>query len=50
MNVFKIAKFLQKGNKGYFEVPVNEQLAYLDGLGNASSDIERSYKQFLCQE
>ena len=50
MNVFKIAKFLQKGNKGYFEAPVNEQLAYLDGLGNASSDIERSYKQFLCQE
>ena len=49
MNIFKIARFLEKGNKNMFEVPVREQYAFLNSLGDAKDDIDRSYKQFLCQ-
>jgi len=49
MNVFKIATFLEFGNKGLFDIPVKKQKAYLKSLGEAKDDIDRSYKQFLCQ-
>lgn len=50
MNIFIIARFLEQGNKNMFEVPVREQYAYLNSLGDAKDDIDRSYKQFLCQD
>lgn len=49
MNIFKISRFLEIGNKSLFDIPVQEQLAYFDKLGEARNDIDRSYKQFLCQ-
>ena len=50
MNIFKISRFLEKGNKTQFEVPVQEQYAYMNRLGEPKDDIDRSYKQFLCQD
>lgn len=49
MNIFKIACFLEKGNKSQFDVPIKEQYAYMNSLGRPNNDIDRSYKQFLCQ-
>lgn len=49
MNVFKIAVWLEKGNKGMFDIPLDEQYAYMDSLGEPKDDIDRSYKQFQCQ-
>lgn len=49
MNIFKIALLLEKGNKGLFDVPIQEQYAYMNSLGEPKDDIDRSYKQFLCQ-
>lgn len=50
MNIFKIARFLEKGNKTKFDVTIQEQYAYMNSLGKATDDIDRSYKQFKCQE
>lgn len=50
MNIFKISRFLEKGNKTQFEVPVQEQYAYMNRLGEPKDDIDRSYKQFQCQD
>lgn len=36
-------------DKSYFDVPVAEQAAFLERLGDASSDIDRSYKQYRSQ-
>lgn len=49
MNYFKILTFLEKGNKFLFDIPVEEQKKYLKKLGKAKNDIDRSYKQYLCQ-
>lgn len=49
MNIFKIARFLEKGNKTQFDVAIQKQYAYMNSLGEATDDIDRSYKQFLCQ-
>lgn len=49
MNVFKLFLLLEKGNKGLFDVPIQEQYAYMNRLGEPTDDIDRSYKQFLCQ-
>ncbi len=49
MNYFKILRFLQKGDKGLFDIPVEEQRQYLNSLGEPQDDIDRSYKQYLCQ-
>ncbi len=50
MNYFKLTRFLQKGDKGLFDVPFLEQKNFLDGLGDARNDFERSFKQYLCQQ
>lgn len=50
MTVFKLLNLLQKGNKGCFDIPAEQQLAYVKSLAEPKDDIDRSYKQFLCQE
>lgn len=42
-------RFLEKGNKTQFCISVQEQYAYMNSLGEGKDDIDRSYKQFLCQ-
>lgn len=49
MNYFKILRFLQFGDKSQFSVPIEEQQAFLESLGEARNDIDRGYKQYLCQ-
>lgn len=49
MNYFKILLFLEKGNRLVFDFPKNEQKSCLDNLGEAKDDIDRGYKQYLCQ-
>lgn len=50
MNSFKILKFLSEGNKTFDQVPVAEQIEYMESLGNPSDDLERSYLQYKCQQ
>lgn len=49
MNIFRITHLLEKGNKTLFDVPIQEQYAYMNSLGMPTDDVDRSYKQFLCQ-
>ena len=49
MNYFKILLFLQHGDKSIFDIPVSKQQAYLNSLGAPKDDIDRGYKQYLCQ-
>jgi hypothetical protein len=49
MNYFKILQFLENLDKRQFDVPANEQLEYLHLLGVATTDVCRSYNQYLCQ-
>jgi len=50
MNYFKILLFLEKGNRDLFTYPIEEQMAFLNSLGEAKDDIDRGYKQYLCQK
>lgn len=50
MNYFKILLFLEKGNRDFFSYPKEEQMTFLDSLGEAKDDIDRGYKQYLCQK
>lgn len=49
MNYFKILLFLQRGDKSLFQVSVEEQDSFLKTLGEAKDDIDRGFKQYLCQ-
>ena len=49
MNYFKILRFLEKGNRDLFSYPKVEQMALLGSLGEPKDDIDRGYKQYLCQ-
>ena len=49
MNYFKILLFLEKGNRDLFTYPKDEQIAYMNSLGEPGDDIDRGYKQYLCQ-
>ena len=49
MNYFKILRFLEQGNRPIFDFPKEEQVAFLKQLGEAKDDIDRGYKQYLCQ-
>lgn len=42
--------FIDRYNKHQFDIPIAEQLDYLSSLGEPRNDIDRSYKQFLCQQ
>lgn len=50
MNYFKILLFLEKGNRDLFTYPKEEQIAYMNSLGTPEDDIDRGYKQYLCQK
>lgn len=49
MNYFKLLLFLEKGNRTQFTYPKEEQKAFIEKLGNPKNDIDRGYKQYLCQ-
>lgn len=49
MNYFKVLFFLQHGDKSLFDIPVEVQRRFLDSLGEAKNDIDRGFKQYLCQ-
>lgn len=49
MNYFKILLFLQRGDKSLFQVSVEDQDSFLKSLGEAKDDIDRGFKQYLCQ-
>lgn len=42
-------KLLSLGDKSVFDIPADEQRIYLNSLGLAKDNFERSYKQYLCQ-
>ena len=50
MKLVKVLFFIDKHNKHQFDIPFEEQATYMSSLGNPKDDIDRSYKQFLCQE
>ena len=50
MNPISFLNFIDKYNKHQFDIPINEQMAFLSSLGIPKDDIERSYKQFQCQQ
>ncbi len=49
MNSFKFALLLSKGNKTEFDVRVEDQKAFLNGIKDPDDDFERSYFQYKCQ-
>lgn len=49
MNYFKVLLFLEKGNRDLFTYPKEEQIKFLYHLGEVGDDIDRAYKQYLCQ-
>ena len=49
MNYFKILRFLQQGDRDAFSVSVESQRAFMESLGDAKNDIDRGFKQYLCQ-
>ena len=46
MNIFDK---LFVGDKSYFDIPVSDQTKYLETLGTAKDDLERSFKQYKGQ-
>ncbi len=50
MNLVSFLFKIDKYNKHQFDIPVEEQYAYMNSLGEAKDDIERSYKQYICQD
>lgn len=50
MNLFKFLRLLQRGDLVMFEVPVEIQKSFLLTLADPVNDIDRSYKQYLCQD
>lgn len=49
MNYFKLMVFIQKGDKDLFGIPVSQQKSFLQKLGAPRDDIDRSFKQYQCQ-
>ena len=49
MNHIQLLRFLARGNKSFFDISQKEQESYLLSLGQPKNDIDRSYKQYLCQ-
>lgn len=46
---YRLARQLQKGAKDFLDVPVVQERAFLSQLPEPTSDVERSYNQYLCQ-
>ena len=49
MNIFKISNLVSVFDRSIFDIPYEKQKNFLDQLGDANNDIERSYKQYKCQ-
>ena len=49
MNLFKILFYLQRGDKGLFDVPIEDQKKFINNIPDPSNDIERSFAQYICQ-
>lgn len=49
MNLFKILVYIQKGDKGLFDVAIDEQKNFINKIPDPSNDIERSFAQYICQ-
>ena len=49
MNLFKILVYFQKGDKGLFDVAIDEQKNFINKIPDPSNDIERSFAQYICQ-
>lgn len=49
MTFFEILCWIQKGDKSLFDISIDKQKAFLDSLGEPKDDIDRGYKQYLCQ-
>lgn len=49
MNYFKLLRYIQRGDKSFFDIPFIEQDRYLNSLSVPKDDIERSYNQYCCQ-
>lgn len=50
MSPLDLLNKLDKYNKHLFDIPVKKQINYMNFLGEPKNDLDRSYKQFLCQE
>lgn len=49
MDYYKILELLRTGNKDVFDIPKEKQESFLDSFKEPSSDIERSFNQYRCQ-
>lgn len=49
MSIHSIMKFLAKGNKCQFDIPVKEQLTFIDTLPEVENDFQRSFNQYKAQ-
>jgi hypothetical protein len=49
MNLLNILNTLDKYNNHQFDINIDEQIGYMSSLGTPMDDIDRSYKQYLCQ-
>ena len=49
MNLLNILNTLDKYNNHQFDINIDEQIDYMSSLGTPMDDIDRSYKQYLCQ-
>lgn len=49
MSWIKLLVFLSRGDKGYFDMPVSKQKYFMNQLGEPTDNIDRSYKQYKCQ-
>lgn len=49
MNYFKLLRYIQKGDKSFFDIPFEDQDRFLKSLPIPKDDIERSYNQYCCQ-
>ena len=49
MDYFKILRFLQYGDKGMFDVSIEHQQSYLNSFDEPRNDVDRGFKQYLCQ-
>lgn len=49
MNMNPIMRFLAKGNKWQFDIPVKEQLDYIQKLPTPKDDFQRSFNQYKAQ-
>lgn len=47
---FKLAKLLSFGDRDFKTIPIKDQKAFLEQLGEPKDDIDRSYKQYLCHQ